>query len=31
MHDLDRRLYREKYGIPRTQPLAEKATTIESS
>jgi len=26
-HDLDGRLYREKYGIPRTQPLAARATT----
>ena len=26
-HDLDGRLYRQKYGIPRTQPLAARATT----
>jgi predicted transcriptional regulator len=26
-HDLDGRLYRAKYGIPRTQPLAARATT----
>lgn len=26
-HDLDPRLYREKYGIPRTQPLSAKSTT----
>jgi len=26
-HDLDGRSYREKYGIPRTQPLAAKETT----
>jgi len=26
-HDLDGRSYRNKYGIPRTQPLAAKATT----
>jgi len=26
-HDLDGRTYREKYGIPRTQPLAARATT----
>ena len=26
-HDLDGRSYREKYGIPRTQPLAARATT----
>jgi predicted transcriptional regulator len=26
-HDLDGRSYRAKYGIPRTQPLAAKATT----
>ena len=26
-HDLDGRSYREKYGIPRTQPLAAKTTT----
>ena len=26
-HDLDPRSYREKYGIPRTQPLSAKATT----
>jgi predicted transcriptional regulator len=26
-HDLDGRSYRNKYGIPRTQPLAAKVTT----
>lgn len=26
-HDLDRRSYRQKYGIPRTQPLAAKEST----
>ena len=26
-HNLDARTYREKYGIPRTQPLAAKETT----
>ena len=26
-HDLDGRSYREKYGIPRTQPLSARATT----
>jgi predicted transcriptional regulator len=26
-HDLDGRSYRNKYGIPRTQPLAARATT----
>ena len=26
-HDLDGRTYRQKYGIPRTQPLAARATT----
>jgi predicted transcriptional regulator len=26
-HDLDGRTYRAKYGIPRTQPLAARATT----
>jgi predicted transcriptional regulator len=26
-HDLDRRSYRARFGIPRTQPLAAKATT----
>jgi len=26
-HDLNARSYREKYGIPRSQPLAAKATT----
>lgn len=26
-HGLDGRLYRQKYGIPRTQPLAARATT----
>ncbi len=26
-HDLDGRSYRSKYGIPRTQPLAARATT----
>ena len=28
MHGLDGRSYRAKYGIPRTQPLAAKATTV---
>jgi len=28
-HGLDGRSYREKYGIPRTQPLAAKETTLQ--
>jgi len=28
MHELDGRSYRAKYGIPRTQPLAAKTTTV---